>query len=219
MVAVPEIWRAVLALSPLMQETPTVAPTPAVEPTPTVVAAAPPTAPPLASLWNPGQWFTKTGWRTDFHAIFLALFVLMAIGAIVAYYYYKERRFKSHTLNARLAERVSYVLTAFAAVGLLFMVFVVAMAPLLSFPIWEILALVAFIAFVIYAGYYYKTLYPPQLEKYQREQVRARYLPKPRTKGPAVTPPLRKKGKDGREREKEARPAAKAPATRSGKKK
>jgi len=139
-----------------------------------------------------------TGWTADFHGAFLGLFLLIAIAAVVVYFYLFQRRFKNHKLNARLAERSSMILTAFAVVGLLLLASALGKVPLLSAPLWLILSAVVFIAFLVYGAYYYATVYPHELAKYDRELERARYIPKPKTKGPAYTPPMKKKQKQKR---------------------
>ncbi len=193
------ILRAVPGLIPLFDESPTV--TPLVTPTPVVEPATVPVTPaPLASLWAPGQWLHKAGWSAEFHTPFLALFLVIAIAAVVVYFYFFQRRFKNHSLHAHLAQRLSMILTAFAAAGLLFLVFARLAAPLLSLPIWLLLSAVAFIAFVVYCFYYYSIAYPAALAKYNREQEKARYLPKSKGKGPALTPPMKKKQQQKKKR-------------------
>ena len=190
-------------LAPLVDGSPTVSaevtPTVAVEATATPLPAVPTPAPTSAPApWAPDQWLHATGWSADFHAPFLVLFLFVAVAAVVAYFYFFQRRFKDHKLKARLAERVSMILTAFAAVGLLFLLFALGKLPLLSAPLWLILSMVAFIAFAVYAVYYYATVYPVALARHNREQDKARYIPRPKTKGPAQTPPMKKKHKQKR---------------------
>ncbi len=193
------ILRNLTALVPLFEESPTATP---VVPTPTPVAAATPVpalptpvTTPVPSPWMPAQWLQTTGWANDFHGVFLALYLLVAVAAIVAYVYLFQRRFKGHALNARLAERASINLTVFATVGLLLLFFAVARIGLLGWPLLLILSLVALIAAGVYAIYYYVNLYPTELAKYTRQQARERYIPKGKTKGPAQTPPMKKKAK------------------------
>jgi len=201
------LLRHLALLSPFrLDDTPTVppvvSPAPVAEPTPVAtvpVAPAPAPVPrPAPSPWNPLQWYHTSGWVGNFHGVFLVLYVLIAIAAVVVYFYVAKRRFKGHALNTRLAERLSYVLTTFATIGLILILFSVSRAPILSMPMWLIVTTVAFIAFVIYAIYYYVTVYPLELAKYEREQERVRYLPKPKTKGPAYTPPMKKKQLQGK---------------------
>ena len=198
------ILRNVAGLIPLFDESPTVtppvAPTPVVEATATPVPPAPAATPiPAPSSWMPSQWLhTSSGWTTDFHTPFLVLFLLIAIAAVVVYFYVFQRLYKDHTLKARLAERVSMILTAFATVGLVLLLFAMAKTPLLSLPLWLILSMVAFIAFIIYGLYYYVNVYPAELAKYNRDLERARYIPKVKGKGPARTPPMKKKAKQGK---------------------
>ena len=199
------ILRNLFDLIPLAEGSPTATPvvtttegvttTAGLTPTPvaTVTAAPVPTPTPAPSPWSPGQWFRQTGWSNDFHSVFLILFLGIAIAAVVAYFYFSQRRFKNHTLKAHLAERLSYVLTGFAGVGFLLLLCAGARVPLLGLPIWLILTVIAFIAFVFYAVYYYVGIYPLELAKYQREQERLKYIPRGRTKGPAYTPPLKKR--------------------------
>ncbi len=194
------------ALSPTVLPTvpPDLSPTTGAEatPVPTVpVAPAPAPVPTrVPSPWTPTQWYHNSGWVGNFHGVFLVLFALIARAAVVVYFYFAKRRFKGHALNARLAERLSYVLTTFATIGLLLLLFSVSRAPFLSMPMWLIVTTVAFIAFVVYAIYYYMTVYPLELAKYGREQEKARYLPKPKTKGPAYTPPMKKKQTQGKQK-------------------
>lgn len=176
-------------------------PTPGLEATPTVVAEA--TATPVAiatpapnvagSPWQPDQWLKTTGWTADFHGFFLIVFLLIAVAAVVGYFYFFQRRFGSHKLNARLAERVSLILTAFAAVGLVLLLAAKASLGFLSWPLWLILTTVLLLAAGFYAVYYYGTVYPLRLAAYKREQDKERYIPKAHNKGPAKTPPMKKK--------------------------
>jgi hypothetical protein len=55
--------------------------------------------------------------------------------------------------------------------------------------------MVAFIAFLVFCVYYYVSIYPSALAKYQHDLARERYIPKGKTKGPAYTPPMKKKQK------------------------
>ena len=180
-------------------------PTPAVEATPTAVTIAPtpvPVTAAVASPWSPTRWLARTGWAPEFHTFFLVLSILIALAAVVIYFYFYQRRFKEHTLHARLAERTSLILTAFASGGLLFLFFALAQLQLLSWPIWLLLGLVGFIAFVVYAAYYYVTVYPARLAQYNLELERAKYLPKGRTKGPAYTPPMKRNQKQAKNKKK-----------------
>lgn len=193
-----QLLRNLVSLLPLFDVSPTatppVTPTVGVEVTPTPVPAPLPTPLPAPSSWNPGQWLhNSTGWTTDFHTPFLVLYLFIAIAAVVVYFLVFQRLFRDHKLKAHLAERVSIVLTVFATVGLLLLLFDLTKTPLLSFPIWLILSMVAFIAFVVYCIVYYVNVYPSALARYHYEVERARYIPKGKTKGPAHTPPMRRK--------------------------
>jgi hypothetical protein len=170
--------------------TPVATVTPGIAATPTPI---PPTATPLPSPWNPSQWLKTTGWTADFHAVFLVIYIVIAIAAVVVYFYLYQRRFKDHALHARLAERISLILTGAATLGLLLLLFAAARASLLAAPIWLIISLVVLIAAAVYGIYYYVNIYPVELAKYQHEQERLRYLPKAKTKGPAYTPPMKRK--------------------------
>jgi hypothetical protein len=174
--------------------TPPVTATVGVEATATPVPVLPtPTPPPVPSPWGPGQWLHNSSWTQGFHLPFLVLFLVIALAAIVAYFYFFQRRYKDHKLHAHLAERVSVALTVFATVGLVLLLFAAIKTPFLSMPLWLILSMIAFLAFIFYCVYYYATIYPLQLATYTRELERARYIPKPKTKGPAYTPPMKKK--------------------------
>lgn len=200
-----ETLRNLFNLAPLAQESPTATPvvptTPVAIPTtaPAATALPLPTATPVPSPWSIGQWLHNSGWVSNFHGVFLVLFVLVTIAAIIAYSYFAHRRFRDHSLNAHLAERVSYALTAFAVVGFLLLFFALAKTPVLSLPLLLIASAVALIAFIIYAVYYYLTVYPASLAKYEREQERQRYIPRARGKGPAVTPPMKRNKKQGKQ--------------------
>lgn len=191
------------SLAVLMDGSPTVVPiVPAVEATPTAVAIAPtpvPVTAAVASPWNPSQWLARTGWTPSFHAVFLVLSIMVAVAALVAYLYFFQRRFKNHTLNARLAERASMVLTGFATGGLLLLLCALGQLQLLSWPIWLILGFIALVAVIVYGIYYYVNVYPARLAEYDRQIERTKYLPRGRTKGPAYTPPMKRKQKQGKQ--------------------
>jgi hypothetical protein len=199
---------AVLAAdaSPVVDGTPT--PGPAA--TPTALPPLPtPTAVAATSPWAPTQWLHTTGWTPNFHTIFLVFYILLAIGAVVAYFVFFQRQFKDHKVNAKLAERVSIVLTVFATIGLLLLLFAAGRISLLSMPLWLLLSTIAFLAFIIYGVYYYVSVYPAEIATYKREQERARYLPKPKGKQPAYVSPAKRKGKSS------AKPASQQPGSQS----
>jgi hypothetical protein len=193
-------------LLPLFDASPTVTVTLPVTPTvgleatpvPAVAIATPEPVAAAVSAWNPGQWLHVTGWTTDFHTPFLVFYLFVAIAAVVAYFVFFQRVYKDHKLRAHMAERVSVALTVFATVGVILLVFAVARTPLFSLPLWLILSLVAFIAFIVYCVYYYVNVYPHALVKYEHELERARYIPKGKTKGPAYTPPMKRKQKQNK---------------------
>lgn len=192
------LLRNLLDQTPLTDGTPSVGPevtaTPVVEATATPIPVAPAQAPlAAASPWQPQQWLKPAGWTPDFHGFFLFLFLVIAVAAVVGYFYFFQRRFRGHKLHARLAERVSMILTAFAAVGLLLLLAAQVGLGLLSWPLWLIVAAVVFLATAFYGVYYYASVYPLRLAAYRREVDRERFIPKPRTKGPAQTPPMKKK--------------------------
>ena len=184
---------AVLAAdgSPVVDGTPTPGPVA----TPTVAEVLPTTLPAVTSPWAPGQWLHSSGWVANFHTVFLIFYILLAIGAVVAYFVFFRRSFKDHKVNAKLAERVSIILSVFATIGLLLLIFAAGRVSLLSMPLWLLLSTIAFFAFIIYGIYYYVSIYPAELATYKREQERARYLPKPKAKQPAYVPPAKKKAK------------------------
>jgi hypothetical protein len=193
------ILRNLPGLIPLFDESPTTtppaSPTVVVEPTATLVPVEPlPVVTP--SLWAPGQWLRTSGWDASFHMPFAVLFALIAVAALLIYTLLFQRRFKHHKLHAHLSERVSIILTVFAVVGFLLLGSARIKLPLLSWPLWLIASMVALIAFAIYAVYYYTTAYPPALATYERELEKERYLPRRKTKGPAYTPPMKKKDKE-----------------------
>jgi amino acid transporter len=197
-----QVIMRIYSLAAVTDGSPTVLPTvPGAEATPTALTIAPTSAPTAVVLspWNPTQWFARTGWTPSFHTIFLVLSILVAVAALAAYLYFFQRRFKNHTLNARLAERVSMVLTGFASGGLLLMLFAFGQLQLLSWPIWLILGFIALVAVVVYGVYYSVNVYPARLAQYNQELERAKYLPKGRTKGPAYTPPMKRKLKQGKQ--------------------
>jgi len=200
-----DLLRTVLGETPLTDGTPTPGP----ELTPTTVAEAVATPTPAAlppgtatgpSPWQPDQWLRTTGWTADFHGFFLVMFLLIAIAAVVVYFFVFQRRWRGHKLNGPLAERVSLILTAFAAVGLLLLLAAQARLGFLSWPLLLILTGVSFLAAAFYGVYYYASVYPLRLAAYKREQDRERYIPKPRVKGPAQRPPMKKK-QDKRQRQ------------------
>lgn len=190
-----------LDASPTVTVTLPVTPTVGLEATPVpteAVAVATPQPVAAVSAWNPGQWLHVTGWTTDFHTPFLVFYLFVAIAAVVAYFIFSQRVFKNHKLKAHLAERVSIALTILATVGLILLVFAIARIPLLSLPLWLILSMIAFIAFVVYCAYYYVNIYPHAIVKYERELARERYIPKGKMKGPAYTPPMKRKQKQNK---------------------
>jgi len=168
-------------LTATVSVTPTAGITPTVEATMTPAFPPSPTPLPTPNLWMPANWLSGTGWSGGFHGVFLILTATMAIMATIVYLVLANRVYRDHTLHRWMAERVSTFLTIASVGGLILLFFGFARTPLLGWPLAFILALVALVISTAYGVYWYARVYPERLAVYERERLREKYLPKPKT--------------------------------------
>ena len=134
-------------------------------------------------LIDPSYWFegSTAGPATPFTYALIALFAILLIASLVVWLF-RRRLFPGQRIKTRLANRLGPWLVTASAIGLLSTLLRVAQFPILSARIIWLAALLWYIGLVAYVVRYWRTRYPAELARLQREEMRAQFVPKPRRK-------------------------------------
>ena len=139
----------------------------------------------IARLIDPGYWFegASAGPATPFTYAMIALFALALVASLVVWLM-RRRLFPGQRIKTRLANRLGPWFVTAAAIGLLSTLLRVAQFPILSARVIWLAALLGLLGLLAYLLRYWRTRYPAELDRLQREEQRQRFLPKPRRKRP-----------------------------------
>jgi tellurite resistance protein TehA-like permease len=131
-------------------------------------------------LIDPGYWFegASAGPATPITYALIALFALLLIGSLVVWLL-RRRLFPGQRIKTRLANRLGPWFVTAAAIGLFATLLRVAEFPILSARVIWLVALLWIVGMLAYVARYFRTVYPTELVRLQREEQRQRFIPKP----------------------------------------
>jgi len=137
----------------------------------------------LERLIDPSYWFegSTAGPATPFTYALIAFFAL-ALAASLVVWLGRRRLFPGQRIKTRLAHQLGPWFVTAAAIGLVSTLLRVVQFPILSARVIWLGALVALAGLLAYLVRYWRTRYPAELARVQREEQRQRFVPKPRRK-------------------------------------
>lgn len=128
----------------------------------------------------------EPGFPSIAYGVLGALYLLLLLGGVWLYRY-RERLFGRHRLNIRLAGTVATVAIALGACGVLLVALRYLAVPVLSARVLAYLLVLVSLILLGYFVYYLRSRYPASLARHAAEELRQRYMPRPKAR-PAVTP-------------------------------
>jgi hypothetical protein len=134
-------------------------------------------------LIDPSYWFegSTAGPATPFtYALIVVFAVALAVSLFV--WLLRRRLFPGQRIKIRLANQLGPWFVTASAIGLVSTLLRVAQFPVLSARVIWLGALVALVGLLGYLIRYWRTRYPADLARAQREEQRQRFMPKPRRK-------------------------------------
>ncbi|HEY3109181.1 MAG TPA: hypothetical protein VGL23_10545 [Chloroflexota bacterium] len=137
----------------------------------------------IERLIDPSYWFegATAGPATPFTYAMIALFALALVASLVVWLM-RRRLFAGQRIKTRLANQLGPWFVTAAAIGLLSTLLRVAQFPILSARLIWLAALLSLLGLVAYLLRYWRTRYPAELARIQRDEQRQRFMPKPRRK-------------------------------------
>ena len=132
-------------------------------------------------LIDPSYWFegSTAGPATPITYALIALFAL-ALAASLVVWLMRRRLFPGQRIKTRLASRLGPWFVTVAAIGLVSTLLRVAQFPILSARVIWLAAMAGLLGLLAYLVRYWRTQYPAELLRVQREEQRQRFMPKPR---------------------------------------
>jgi hypothetical protein len=139
----------------------------------------------IERLIDPSYWFegSTAGPATPFTYVLIVLFALALVASLVVWLM-RRRLFPGQRIKTRLANRLGPWFVTAAAIGLISTLLRVVQFPILSARVIWLAALLGLIGLLAYLVRYWRTRYPAELVRLQREEMRQRFVPKPRRKRP-----------------------------------
>jgi len=129
---------------------------------------------------GPSHWWTDPTEPLD-NPAYLVMAIVLGLAMVVAAFAWiaAPRLFADHRFRQRQVTRLAVTIFAFAAIGLLLLLFRWQAVPFFSKRLWLYLWWLAAICTVAYIAYYLKRVYPARLAAWHDAERRRRYLPKP----------------------------------------
>lgn len=157
--------------------------------------------PPLDQLFSADHLFNpEPGAPSAIYGV-IGILYLLVLAVSVAGYVARQQLFAGHRLKVKLAERVTTVGMIVGALGFILVVLRYFGVPVLSARIILYIVVLVSLLLVAYFVYYLLARYPARRAAYEAEELRRRYLPRPKPR-PAAIPSRqvhgRKKGKKRR---------------------
>lgn len=134
------------------------------------------------------------------YGIIGVLYLLLLVAGIVVYRYHDELA-GDHHLKARLAKTAAIVGIVLGAIGVVLVGLRYLLVPILSARILIYLLVLVSLVLLGYFVYYALAVYPARLARFEADELRRRYLPRPRGRPSALPSRIvhpRKKGKKRR---------------------
>lgn len=138
----------------------------------------------FGKLLDLGRWFDPYP-SINVSPLYYILLAVFVIGtALTAYgrYYWLPRRYRGHRLMWDLVRRASEIWLGLWVLGLSFILSRLVGVPFLAMRIWLLLDVLALIGFAGYALYYRSNRLPARLEEYAAQELKQRYMPRPKSR-------------------------------------
>jgi hypothetical protein len=139
----------------------------------------------IERLIDPSYWFegSTAGPATPITYALIVLFAL-ALATSLVVWLMRRRLFPGQRIKTRMANRLGPWFVTAAAIGLISTLLRVAQFPILSARVIWLAALLGLLGLTAYVVRYWRTRYPAELARLEREEMRQRFVPKPRRKRP-----------------------------------
>lgn len=149
----------------------------------------------FANFFSLFHWFQlRPGPAPDVYWGFVAFYVLGLV-ASAAYFFTVLQRFGEHTYRMTVARRVALAGGILCALGLAFVAGRFLGILYLSLRVWVYVTTIGTVGLGAYLVYYFLLRYPTSLQAFDAEQLRQRYLPRPKSKAAAAGPRRRKRAR------------------------
>lgn len=112
----------------------------------------------------------------------LAGVYVVGLGGSAAYFVNVRQHFSDHTYRMAIARRIGLAGGLLCAFGLIFVGMRFWAIPVLSLRFWVLLVTVGAVGLGGFLAYYFTRMYPGSLQAFEAQQLRQRYLPKPKPK-------------------------------------
>ena len=131
-------------------------------------------------LVDPWYWFDGfTGSATPFTYGLLALFAWAMVASAIVWVG-RRRWFPGHRVKVRLAATYGPWFFGIAATGAFFVLMRVAQAPILTARFLWLVCLLSLIGLAAYLVRYLRTGYPLEVAAFERDEMRRKFIPKPK---------------------------------------
>jgi len=117
----------------------------------------------------------------------LAGLYVAGLGGSAAYFINARQHFGDHAYRLTVARRILLAGGLLCAFGLVFVGMRFWGIPILSLRFWALLITVGAVGLGGFLAYYFTRRFPSSLQAYEAEQLRQRYLPKPKGKSGSVS--------------------------------
>jgi hypothetical protein len=135
---------------------------------------------------TPSQWLSDPyqGSTQPFYLVLADVFGLLLVLGLIAYVF-APRLMRRHRVRQRLFRQLMGWLATIGALGLFWTVARLVGAPLFARPLWLWLTLIGLIAVLAYHAYYWRRRYPAEVNAYEEQLRRRRWMPAPRKRAAA----------------------------------
>lgn len=142
---------------------------------------------------DPGRFFTLFHWfqlrpgpPSDLYLVLLGIYAV-GLGISAAYFINVRQRFSEHAYRMAVARRVGLGSGLLCALGLIFVGLRYWGLPYLSLRAWVYSITIAAVVLGAFLAYFFWRRYPVSLRAYDERQLRLRYIPRPKPKGPSAS--------------------------------
>lgn len=138
--------------------------------------------PEIGSLFKLFYWFQLRPGPPSVLYWVLAGFYVAGLGGSAAYFINVRQRFGDHTYRLGVARRILLAGGILCAFGLIFVAMRFWGIPILSLRFWALLVTLGAVGLAGFLAYYFTRMFPGSLQTFEAEQLRQRYLPRPKGK-------------------------------------
>lgn len=128
------------------------------------------------------HWFQlRPGPPSGLYWVLVGIYAV-GLGASASYFLKIRLRFGEHAYRLAVARRVGLAGGILCALGLIFVGLRFWGVPYLSLRLWVYMVTIGTVGLGAFLVYYFLRMYPVSLRAYDEEQLRQRYLPRPKAK-------------------------------------